>query len=45
MFLFYGYNNRINNVKEIYVKYVINIFYNFNEFFEIYIWLIIVRCN
>lgn len=32
-------------VKEIYVKYVINIFYNFNEFFEIYIWLIIVRCN
>lgn len=32
-------------VKEIYVKYVINIFYNFNEFFEIYFWLIIVRCN
>lgn len=32
-------------VKEIFVKYVINIFYNFNEFFEIYFWLIIVRCN
>lgn len=32
-------------VKEIYVKYVISIFYNFNEFFEIYFWLIIVRCN
>lgn len=32
-------------VKEIYVKYVINIFYNINEFFEIYFWLIIVRCN